>query len=848
MVRKNLQKFAILLIVAIMLITQLSPLVLASSEKGLLAGKYISVIGDSISTYAGWSDSKPISDESCTYRYGEAYYGPEGGDYHNTDLTVEDTWWHQAATELGAQILISNAGNSTGVFADTYSPNKDWENYLKDLVGYKSRPYYLGTEERDPDIIAMYLGSKDVGLSVDKFGSIEQTDLAALIKEQADGSFIYAQPQNVAEAYCIMLHKMSITYPDAEIYCFTVVPNSGGYVSTINSRLNNVYPFNEMVRGVAKRFGAHVVELMDEFQLDPDGDAVVTEEDLNEFKSCYNGDPHPNAKGFDVITKAFVDTVLENSRYFTKVETKKGVLENILLNPNKVIQDDHIKFFTKTPEFITEQNMKVSYEGEETIYFSPDAKITRQESALYESKSADGTYTAKGGYEKTVQNLAPELTVSIPLTDTDNPETEDNETISSVYTQKAGTKDVSGDSILDGTYNYTQTEVLKQGSVTVSTDISCTSSMSDYLGEGMDFVVSTVQGNETNGLMTNGKAVDRENLPAPDEIPAGHEYIYIGSDQLSKYWASYDMTAPETEDSTEVPFYTDENGTKLYTYVDHSIFERRGLMIPRMYIDENTVVENYEGKENFPAWYDSVQQYTLSNKFGNIISAYCADQKTAPVKGYGYNIRNVEDANYYSEKEAAMIRTVVLNGYWGTESGMGSMENLKQSMRASGKFTEAEISALNEGIAMTATQYAIWTYSNVMHYIKYLNAYYTNSSSSINKAASKEDTDLLFKLYFYLTSLEPTKIADEDKNTENTIINEENFIKNAQITLKGKVASAQENKDYNSENDIYNADISFELKVTPKENNGDELVIILEDGAGNELATGRIAGTPENGE
>lgn len=77
----------------------------AAESKGTLEGKYISVMGDSISTYTGWSDSKPITSEDCKYRYGEAYYGPVGGDFHNTELVVEDTWWHQAAEELGAEIL-----------------------------------------------------------------------------------------------------------------------------------------------------------------------------------------------------------------------------------------------------------------------------------------------------------------------------------------------------------------------------------------------------------------------------------------------------------------------------------------------------------------------------------------------------------------------------------------------------------------------------------------------------------------------------------------------------------------------------------------------------------------------
>lgn len=281
-----------------------------------LAGRTISFLGDSISTYTGWSDSLPITDETCRFRYGEAYYGPAGGDFHNTELLVTDTWWHQAAQALGAEILMVNSGNSTGLLHASYPANADWEQYLQEMLVYKSRPDYLGKDGRDPDIIALYIGSNDVARgTIAQFGSIDAIDFDTLIVPNGDGTYTYAEPVTVAEAYAIMLHKIQINYPEAEVYCFAVVPNSGGYLSTCNTRLARVHPFNEMVRGVAAYYGAHVVELMDAFALDPDGDGIAVQEDLDAFKACFNGDPHPNAQGFDVITDCFVETVLENSRY-----------------------------------------------------------------------------------------------------------------------------------------------------------------------------------------------------------------------------------------------------------------------------------------------------------------------------------------------------------------------------------------------------------------------------------------------------------------------------------------------------------------------------------------------------
>lgn len=285
------------------------------------AGKKISIMGDSISTYAGWSDVDPIIDEPGTAtcgRAGEAYYGPAGGGYHNTDLLVTDTWWHQAATELGAEILVSNASNSTGLLIASYPSIPEWDEYLKARLMYKSRPYYLGKNGEDPDIIALYVGSNEAGRAkTSQFGSVDAIDFDQLIIENEDGTYTYATPTTVAEAYCILLHKITVTYPDAEVYCFKVVPNSGGYLSTINnsSRLPNAYRLNKVVDEVAAHYGAITVDLLDAFQLDPDGDGTAVQEDFDRFQTYFNGDPHPNAAGFDVITRCFVDTVLENSKY-----------------------------------------------------------------------------------------------------------------------------------------------------------------------------------------------------------------------------------------------------------------------------------------------------------------------------------------------------------------------------------------------------------------------------------------------------------------------------------------------------------------------------------------------------
>jgi hypothetical protein len=70
-----------------------------------------------------------------------------------------------------------------------------------------------------------------------------------------------------------------------------------------------------MVKEVAKYNGCHVVDLVEAFDLDPDGDGKVVQEDFARFQTYFHNDPHPNAEGFDVITDAFVDAVRKNSKF-----------------------------------------------------------------------------------------------------------------------------------------------------------------------------------------------------------------------------------------------------------------------------------------------------------------------------------------------------------------------------------------------------------------------------------------------------------------------------------------------------------------------------------------------------
>lgn len=106
------------------------------------------------------------------------------------------------------------------------------------------------------------------------------------------------------------------------------------------------------------------------------------------------------------------------------------------------------------------------------------------------------------------------------------------------------------------------------------------------------------------------------------------------------------------------------------------------------------------------------------------------------------------------------------------------------------------------------------------------------------------------RLYHYLISLPPTVIAPDDAATNNTIINEKNFLRNIDVQLVEKAAHAA-NADADSSNDVYLADITFRLKVKPVARTvgqqPDSLLMTITTEDGREIK-GRISGELKDGE
>lgn len=294
-------------------------------------GKTISILGDSICTYENATSGTAAQTTNSTIINNYAYY--KNG---KTDVTLNDTWWMQAAEKLGARILVNNSVSNSTIFSP-FSDSND--------QSYISRPYNLhdNTGENageEPDIVVVYIGTNDFSYHKSRLGSFDAIDFDALIRE-IDGDFAYQKPTTSAEAYAIMLHKIKTTYEKAEVYCFTQLqrkPNAYGDTTLFES-------FNNTLSQVAEHMGCYIVDLYNE--------SGITIDEANYNRYLSDAYLHPNKIGMDAIESVFISTLYKNSKYSPAEEIYdiEYNLKDVIINegtPKAIAQKSELNItFTK---------------------------------------------------------------------------------------------------------------------------------------------------------------------------------------------------------------------------------------------------------------------------------------------------------------------------------------------------------------------------------------------------------------------------------------------------------------------------------------------------------------------
>ena len=210
-----------------------------------LEGLNFSILGDSISTFNGWSNNTSMNSTIGDNKY---WYPSQ----YNDLTSADQTWWKQVADETGMNVLVDNA--YSGDRMCYYGPERALQLHNNDGV--------------TPDVIAVYFGTNDL---VNNCCSAQEFE--------AD--------------YDAMIESITETYPDAEIYLLNLLYFQGDYV-------NNTPIFNDIIEDAAETYGCTYVDLYNE--------TGINASNLYTYMGQGNG-LHPNQNGMDLITECVVEAM-----------------------------------------------------------------------------------------------------------------------------------------------------------------------------------------------------------------------------------------------------------------------------------------------------------------------------------------------------------------------------------------------------------------------------------------------------------------------------------------------------------------------------------------------------------
>lgn len=250
-------------------------------------GKKVSILGDSISTFDGVSNNVKYNPTLGDHFL---YYTPSRSD--DPELVQQDTWWQQVIDTLGMELCVNNASSGTRVRTD-----------INGLVnaGYKERCVQLhNTQGEEPDVILVFMGTNDFTRDNINLGRLKNLDYSAV---QAAAAEEDPKPETVYEAYAIMLCRIQKRYPNAQIYCMTLLPRRATAISGKEDYSQYGQPtwFNADLRAIAEYFGCTVIDLENcGIPNDgPDFDYYIADQGL-----------HPGKYGMDMISNAVIRTML----------------------------------------------------------------------------------------------------------------------------------------------------------------------------------------------------------------------------------------------------------------------------------------------------------------------------------------------------------------------------------------------------------------------------------------------------------------------------------------------------------------------------------------------------------
>lgn len=212
--------------------------------QAVLDGKYVSVFGDSISTYTGVSDASSRNDTLSANK--THYFGSNDGVEGESE-----TWWGKLINDLQVNLLVNNSSSG----AKVYGKGNVSLSEIDQGIGERANNLHATKSKlkgKHPDIILIFIGINDFNEGKPS-GDFQNINVESLVTE-TNGKYEYLAPSNFAEGYFIMSHKIINNYKNAKVFMINL-PN----------RVEEVPPllieYNNAIKNIAEYFNATLVDL-----------------------------------------------------------------------------------------------------------------------------------------------------------------------------------------------------------------------------------------------------------------------------------------------------------------------------------------------------------------------------------------------------------------------------------------------------------------------------------------------------------------------------------------------------------------------------------------------------------
>ncbi len=189
--------------------------------------KTLSILGDSISTFELTLPKGHIS-----------FYDSFNAGYTGI-VTVDDTWWGRLIKNKKYRLLVNNSYSGSRV-----SRIPDWNWFPSGCSEERIKKLQKGDEK--PDDIIVYLGTNDWGYGVPIVNEL-----------MSECGFDFA--------YDLMLTLIKEYYPQAKVYCCTLLPCFHVKYPELPPKLApggiHIEEYNQVIKRAAKKFGYKIIDL-----------------------------------------------------------------------------------------------------------------------------------------------------------------------------------------------------------------------------------------------------------------------------------------------------------------------------------------------------------------------------------------------------------------------------------------------------------------------------------------------------------------------------------------------------------------------------------------------------------